>query len=76
MVPVGVGNNSTPINLSLLQKPSDTSGFGESDASHFKRESSKDFDTQSSEPWTDGFWEASEGTTVMKEKEMQMWKGM
>ena len=61
MVPVGVGNNSTLINLSLLQKPSDTSVFGESDASHFNRESSKDFDTQSSEPWTDGFWKASEG---------------
>ena len=51
MVPVGVGNNSTPINVSLLQKP-DTTGFGDSDMSHF-RESSKDFDTQS-EPLTDG----------------------
>ena len=47
MVPVGVGNNSTPINVLLLQ-----TGFGDSDISHF-RESSKDFDTQS-EPLTDG----------------------
>ena len=47
MVPVGVGNNSTPINVLLLQ-----TGFGDSDISHFC-ESSKDFDTQS-EPLTDG----------------------
>jgi hypothetical protein len=58
MVLVGVGNNSTPINVSLLQKP-DTTGFGDSDMSHF-RESSKDFDTQS-EPLTDGFLGPSEG---------------
>ena len=51
MVPVGVGNNSTPINISLLQT-ADTTGFGDSDMSHFC-ESSKDFDTQS-EPLTDG----------------------
>jgi hypothetical protein len=52
MVLVGVGNNSTPINISLLQKP-EAIGFGDDDTSHL-RESSKDFDTQS-EPWTDGF---------------------
>jgi len=52
MVPVGVGNNSTPINVSLLQRSSDTTGIGDSDISHL-RESSKDFDTQS-EPWTEG----------------------
>jgi hypothetical protein len=76
MVPVGVGNNSTPINISLPQTP-DTSGFGDIDESHFNRESSKDFDTQS-EPWTDGFFGASEGPGDNGDEgnEMQMWMGM
>ena len=43
MIPVGVGNNSTPINVSLLQNSWDAS---DRDVSHF-RESSKDFDTTS-----------------------------
>ena len=51
MVPVRVGNNSTPINISLLQKP-DTAGLGDSEAIRFR--DLKDFDSQS-KPWT-GPW--------------------
>jgi hypothetical protein len=43
MIPVGVGNNSTPINVALLQNSWDTSDVSQ------LRESSKDFDTQSEE---------------------------
>ena len=53
MVPVGVGNNSTPINILLLQKP-DTAGLGDSEAIHFC--DLEDFDSQSkpwTKPWTD-----------------------
>ena len=48
IVPVRVGNNSTPINISLLQKP-DTAGLGDSKAICFR--DLEDFDSQS-EPWT------------------------
>ncbi|KAF8958631.1 hypothetical protein BDZ97DRAFT_1761996 [Flammula alnicola] len=52
MVPVGIGNNSTGYNVSLLQKPSALAeGDSESRNSQF-RESSRDFDSQS-EPWTE-----------------------
>lgn len=54
MVPVGVGNNSTPINVSLLQISQDTTAIGDSDHFH---ESSKEFDGLS-EPLTEDidFW--------------------
>ena len=45
MIPVGVGNNSTPINVLLLQNSWEAS---DCDVSHFC-ESSKDFDTTSEE---------------------------
>ena len=61
MVPVRVGNNSTPINILLLQKP-DTAGLGDGEAIRFH--DLEDFDSQSepwTEPWTDGLLGGDDG---------------
>ena len=73
MVPVRVGNNSTPINILLLQKP-DTAGLGDGEVICFH--DLEDFDSQSepwTELWTDGLLG---GTMVMKGLETKMLKVM
>jgi hypothetical protein len=71
MVPVGVGNNSTPINILLLQKP-DTAGLGDGEVIRFH--DLEDFDSQSklwTGPWTDGLLGGDDGDEGAGNKDAQ-----
>jgi hypothetical protein len=67
MVPVGVGNNSTPINILLLQKP-DTAGLGDGEAICFR--DLEDFDSQS-KPWIDGLLGRDDGDEGARNEDAQ-----